>query len=353
MSRSDVHEGVSCDSCGRENFAGRRMKCLKCFDFDLCETCYNEGFSTERHPADHPMQCILTRDDYDLIFGGDGAENPYMPRSFTCPYCGDMGHTENTLCDHVLQEHGEAGCAVMCPICASIQSGDTNLMTEDLVAHIGTEHTRLEFIQPEEARPSRRSGSSRGGHFRSSRRLGHQSAQQNNATRDGDPIAGLMSELISHLGGLRRAGTALTSTMTHIQQLQQQINRQAPSKRTASVTESAPSNGLTPPEPPKSIYKSPIVSCEEGASTWCDFFASEEENKKSFMLRDAEEDSIGQRLIEMNRRFNLCATARLICSSLGFCVEEDDGTSSTKTSVYARGLRKYKSEGDLCPGPFD
>ncbi|CDW55618.1 zf-Di19 and ZZ domain containing protein [Trichuris trichiura] len=216
------------------------MKCLKCFDFDLCEICYNEGFSTERHPADHPMQCILTRDDYDLIFGGDGAENPYMPRSFTCPYCGDMGHTESTLCDHVLQEHGDAGCAVMCPICASIQSGDTNLMTEDLVAHIGTEHTRLTLC---------------------------------------------VLELISHLGGLRRAGTALTSTMTHIQQLQQQINRQAPSKRTASVTESAPSNGLTPPEPPKSIYKSPIVSSDEGSSTWCDFFASEEENKKSFMLR--------------------------------------------------------------------
>ena len=34
------HEGVSCDSCLKSNFRGRRYKCLVCYDYDLCSTCY-------------------------------------------------------------------------------------------------------------------------------------------------------------------------------------------------------------------------------------------------------------------------------------------------------------------------
>ncbi|KAJ9592826.1 hypothetical protein L9F63_015517, partial [Diploptera punctata] len=34
------HEGVSCDSCLKGNFRGRRYKCLICYDYDLCATCY-------------------------------------------------------------------------------------------------------------------------------------------------------------------------------------------------------------------------------------------------------------------------------------------------------------------------
>lgn len=56
--------GVSCDSCLKGNFRGRRYKCLVCYDYDLCSTCYEAGATTTRHTADHPMQCILTRNDF-------------------------------------------------------------------------------------------------------------------------------------------------------------------------------------------------------------------------------------------------------------------------------------------------
>ena len=56
--------GVSCDSCSKGNFRGKRFKCLICYDYDLCATCYENGATTTGHTADHPMQCILTRTDF-------------------------------------------------------------------------------------------------------------------------------------------------------------------------------------------------------------------------------------------------------------------------------------------------
>lgn len=56
--------GVSCDACLKGNFRGRRYKCLICYDYDLCATCYESGATTTRHTTDHPMQCILTRVDF-------------------------------------------------------------------------------------------------------------------------------------------------------------------------------------------------------------------------------------------------------------------------------------------------
>ena len=60
--------GVSCDSCMKANFKGRRYKCLICYDYDLCATCYEAGVTTGRHSTDHAMQCILTRADFGESF---------------------------------------------------------------------------------------------------------------------------------------------------------------------------------------------------------------------------------------------------------------------------------------------
>lgn len=56
--------GVSCDSCLKNNFRGRRYKCLICYDYDLCAACYEAGATNTRHTTDHAMQCILTRADF-------------------------------------------------------------------------------------------------------------------------------------------------------------------------------------------------------------------------------------------------------------------------------------------------
>ena len=56
--------GVSCDSCLKSNFRGKRYKCLICYDYDLCATCFEAGATTTRHTTDHPVQCIITRSDF-------------------------------------------------------------------------------------------------------------------------------------------------------------------------------------------------------------------------------------------------------------------------------------------------
>lgn len=69
------HEGVSCDACLKNNFKGRRYKCLRCYDYDLCASCFEAGASTSRHTPDHPVQCILSRSDFGkvkLVSGREG-----------------------------------------------------------------------------------------------------------------------------------------------------------------------------------------------------------------------------------------------------------------------------------------
>nr|CAH0104100.1 unnamed protein product [Daphnia galeata] len=132
------HEGVSCDSCIKGNFRGLRFKCLICYDYDLCATCFEAGATNTRHTADHPMQCILTRSDYDTFYGGESISSD-TPQSFSCPYCGKLGYTETGLYDHVTSDHTETPYEV-CPICASLPGGEPNQVTEDFAAHLTMEH---------------------------------------------------------------------------------------------------------------------------------------------------------------------------------------------------------------------
>ncbi|XP_045482031.1 E3 ubiquitin-protein ligase KCMF1-like isoform X1 [Harmonia axyridis] len=239
------HEGVSCDSCLKGNFRGRRYKCLICYDYDLCSACYEAGATNTRHTTDHPMQCILTRADFELYYGGEALSNVDMPQSYTCPYCCRMGFTEITLQEHVTAEHAENSFEVVCPLCAAIPGGEPNLMTDDFAGHLTLEHRTgprdlISFLdEPVANRHNMRriphpshSGSHIGrgsGTLRPRRSNMHFSVFNSSgglpslspSSRESvDPIA----ELLSQLSGVRRsAGNSNTSTPTQLQQLQMQL----------------------------------------------------------------------------------------------------------------------------------
>jgi len=235
------HEGVSCDSCMKGNFRGRRFKCLVCYDYDLCSNCFEGGVSTTRHTPSHPMQCILTRNDSDLYFGGDASLASELVVSFTCPFCAKMGFTEATLQEHVSSQHSEASQEVVCPICASY-GGDPNHQTDDFQGHLNLEHRGgardlISFLD-EPGGVQRQGAVRRIAHPRGGL-SSHRTRRHNNppasaslgpsslstispSTRETvDPIA----ELLSQLSGVRSA-TRPSSSQLHQLQMELQLQRQ-------------------------------------------------------------------------------------------------------------------------------
>uniref|UniRef100_A0A1A9UQR4 RING-type E3 ubiquitin transferase n=1 Tax=Glossina austeni TaxID=7395 RepID=A0A1A9UQR4_GLOAU len=130
---------VSYDSCLKSNFNGRRYKRLIWYDNDLFADCYEEGVTSTRHLDDHPMQCILTRSDIELFFGGEML-NSEQPQTFTCPYCKKMGFSDATSLEYVSAGHTETSLEVICPACAGLPGGEPTLVTDDFAGHIVPAH---------------------------------------------------------------------------------------------------------------------------------------------------------------------------------------------------------------------
>lgn len=221
------HDGVSCDSCRKNNFRGLRYKCLICYDYDLCSACYEAGLTSSRHSVNHPMQCIVARNDYDLFYSGESISSE-QPQSITCPLCGHLGFTESSLLEHVTNEHAnsdndESSAGVVCPICGV----ETNQLTYDFATHLTMEH-RTPRDPTEQVAIRGRGGRC---HARASGPRGRRSQQHYNtvggptgsspSARDStDPLV----EILAQLSGVRRAGgTSNQSPASQLQQLQMHL----------------------------------------------------------------------------------------------------------------------------------
>lgn len=330
------HEGVSCDSCSIGNFRGKRFKCLICYDYDLCATCYENGATTTRHTADHPMQCILTRTDFELYYGGE-AFTADQPQSFTCPYCGKMGFTESALQEHVASEHSDSSIEVVCPVCAALPGGDPNHVTDDFAAHLTLEHRApsrpdILYDEPPPVRHVRRlfhpavSGSrprpprprAANMHFGGSGSSGLASSSSSSSTsarESMDPIA----ELLSQLSGVRRAAQQPQPPMqSQLQLLQQQLQlerqqvqqtrerlERLPARRQMAAAAAAAAAAAN-----SSIPTTSTVSAQESSSS----------ASSSFLLSRANEPALSeveQEALERERADRSLFVQDLILSTLG------------------------------------
>lgn len=127
-----IHQNISCDFCRKKNFSHRRYKCLICSDFDLCGNCYEKKFFRilSTHSKDHPMQLILTENDYEQIYFGTKRTDD-SPGSFICPFCNRNGFSEQCFIEHCETKHARNLSTVFCPICLT----RSNHLLEHLYRH--------------------------------------------------------------------------------------------------------------------------------------------------------------------------------------------------------------------------
>jgi hypothetical protein len=115
-----AHYGVSCDSCGAQNFSGNRHKCQHCDNYDLCDACFNAGAVSLGHAVSHPMTVIA---EPTLTMSDDAEPTDFFPpeymamldsgRSFTCPCC-PLEFPEFRLYDHLVEDHPDANEPAVC-----------------------------------------------------------------------------------------------------------------------------------------------------------------------------------------------------------------------------------------------
>ncbi|KAH8342606.1 hypothetical protein KR067_001385, partial [Drosophila pandora] len=135
---ASLHWDVNCDGCGSTSLIHYRYKCLRCADYDLCKVCHENGVETGGHQQEHPFQCLLDREARELHFAGEPMPG-LCADSFTCPMCGEMGHSSSDLVRHVNELHHSDRTAVICPLCVALPSAHPDRLN-NLAGHLAIMH---------------------------------------------------------------------------------------------------------------------------------------------------------------------------------------------------------------------
>ena len=51
-----VRHEARCDTCKAYPVIGMRYRCLRCFNYDLCQTCFFTGDHAKKHDGSHPIE---------------------------------------------------------------------------------------------------------------------------------------------------------------------------------------------------------------------------------------------------------------------------------------------------------
>ncbi|KAH8255270.1 hypothetical protein KR038_000202 [Drosophila bunnanda] len=134
------HRNICCDGCQRVEFRGRRFRCMRCTNYDLCGDCYDQRIETQAHSIEHPMQLIPEPgQEQELQLGSDMLELVHLSNCYTCPYCGLFGCTAKQLIKHVYDQHRLSEGYVACPMCASLPAIEL-LAIRNLSRHLLLNH---------------------------------------------------------------------------------------------------------------------------------------------------------------------------------------------------------------------
>ncbi|XP_004363347.2 hypothetical protein CAOG_03619 [Capsaspora owczarzaki ATCC 30864] len=85
---SVVHN-ARCKVCGRNPIVGLRYRCLKCFGFDVCQTCFLSGREAQKHKVNHPLLEYCYPEKNALNVFGNRLKNVGKKWDWQLPASGD------------------------------------------------------------------------------------------------------------------------------------------------------------------------------------------------------------------------------------------------------------------------
>ncbi|XP_005105293.1 E3 ubiquitin-protein ligase RNF166 [Aplysia californica] len=107
----------------------------------------------------HRMICPSAKTQQELarVSQAGASRGPAVNRStFSCPYCGEANLLCSQLVDHCNTQHWNSKKKVVCPVCASMPWGVSNMKSSNFLQHLNMRHkfeyeTYVDFGQDDDA----------------------------------------------------------------------------------------------------------------------------------------------------------------------------------------------------------